>query len=101
MWFFCQRRNVRPRDQRVASLKEHLTWMKQQHETGTIVLSGPSPDRTLGMYLIRAATRTAAEAIAASDPYTYTASRDCDFELFDWQINEIMGVGFRDLDDLP
>jgi uncharacterized protein YciI len=72
--------------------------MKRQHEEGTIVLSGPSPDHALGMYLIRAPARQDAERIAASDPYT--AAGDCAYELFDWQINEIMGVGFRNLDDL-
>jgi uncharacterized protein YciI len=99
MWFFCQRRNVRPREQRVASLKQHLTWMKEQHELGTIVLSGPSPDRQIGMYLIRAASRADAERIAAGDPYT--AAGDTTYELIEWQINEIMGAGFRNLDDLP
>jgi uncharacterized protein YciI len=99
MWFFCQRRNVRPREQRVASLKQHLTWMKEQHELGTIVLSGPSPDRQMGMYLIRAVSRADAERIAAGDPYT--AAGDTIYELIEWQINEIMGAGFRNLDDLP
>ena len=99
MWFFCQRRNLRPREERVASLKQHLTWMKEQHERGTIVLSGPSPDRQLGMYLIRAASRADAEGIAAGDPYTVAG--DTSFELIEWQINEIMGIGFRNLDDLP
>jgi uncharacterized protein YciI len=99
MWFFCQRRNLRPREERVASLKQHLTWMKEQHERGTIVLSGPSPDRQLGMYLIRAASRADAERIAAGDPYTVAG--DTSFELIEWQINEIMGIGFRNLDDLP
>jgi uncharacterized protein YciI len=98
MWYFCQRRNIRPREQRAASLKEHLLWMKQQHDEGNIVLSGPSPDHSLGMYLIRAGSRDAAERIAASDPFT--AAGDCAYELFDWQINEIMGVGFRNLEEL-
>jgi uncharacterized protein YciI len=99
MWFFCQRRNLRPREQRIASLKQHLTWMKEQHELGTIVLSGPSPDRQLGMYLIRAASRADAERIAAGDPYTVAG--DTTYELIEWQINEILGVGFRNLDELP
>jgi uncharacterized protein YciI len=98
MWYFCQRRNLRPREHRVASLKEHLTWMKNQHEAGKIVLSGPSPDHSLGMYLIRAGSREEGESIAASDPFT--AAGDCDYTLFDWHINEIMGVGFRNLDEL-
>jgi uncharacterized protein YciI len=72
--------------------------MKNQHEAGKIVLSGPSPDHSLGMYLIRAGSREEGESIAASDPFT--AEGDCDYTLFDWHINEIMGVGFRNLDEL-
>jgi uncharacterized protein YciI len=65
--------------------------MKQQHERGTIVLSGPSPDLQLGMYLIRAGSREEAEEIAASDPYT--AMGDSSYELLQWNIRQIMGVG--------
>jgi hypothetical protein len=72
--------------------------MKHQPEAGTIALSGPSPDHTLGMYLIRTSSRDEAERIAASDPLT--AAGACAYELIDWQIDEIMGVGFRNLDAL-
>jgi uncharacterized protein YciI len=65
--------------------------MKAQHEAGTIVMSGPSPDLRFGMYLIRAASREQAERIAASDPYTVAG--DSRFELFEWDIRQIAGVG--------
>jgi len=65
--------------------------MKQQHEAGRIVLSGPKPDRKLGMYLIRASSRDEAERIAASDPYT--AAGFTTFDLIEWEIHQIMGAG--------
>lgn len=58
---------------------------------GTIVASGPSPDLKYGMYLIRAGARAEAERIAASDPYTVAG--DSRFELFEWDIRQIAGVG--------
>jgi uncharacterized protein YciI len=91
MWFFCKRANLKPPGQRNATLDEHLVWMKQQHESGKIILSGPSPDLQLGMYLIRAGSREEAEEIAASDPYT--AKGDSSYELLQWNIRQIMGVG--------
>ena len=49
MWYLCQRRHAKPREEWTVTLDEHLVWMKQQHEAGRIVLSGPTPDRKVGM----------------------------------------------------
>jgi uncharacterized protein YciI len=91
MWFLTQRRGVKPREEWTVTLDEHLVWMKQQHEAGRIILSGPTPDRQIGMYLIRADSRADAERIAASDPYT--AAGCCTFDLIEWEIHQIMGIG--------
>ena len=91
MWFFCRREHLHEPGQRRSSLDEHFVWMKAQHDAGAIVMSGPSPDLKYGMYLIRAASRGEAERIAASDPYTVAG--DSRFELFEWDIRQIAGVG--------
>src|SRR2546423_341120 len=70
MWYLTLRRNAKPRDQFTVTLDQHLVWMKQQHEAGRILFSGPTPDRSTGIYVIRAGSREEAERIAASDPYT-------------------------------
>jgi uncharacterized protein YciI len=91
MWFLCLRKNLRPREERRVSLAEHFVWMKEQHESGRILISGPSEDRELGIYLIRAGSRDEAEAIAAGDPYTVAG--DCAFDLIPWKIHQILGIG--------
>ena len=63
MWYFVRRRGLKPRNEWTVTLDEHLVWMKQQHESGTIIMSGPSPDRKFGMYLIRAKDKGEAERI--------------------------------------
>jgi uncharacterized protein YciI len=73
------------------SLDQHLVWMKQQHETGTILFSGPTADRKYGVYVIRAGGRDEAERIAAGDPYT--AAGFCAFELLEWEVHQILGAG--------
>ena len=90
-WFLTQRRAVKPREEFTVTLDQHLVWMKAQHEAGTIVLSGPTPDRKTGMYLIRAKDRAEAERIAGSDPYT--AAGLTTFELIEWEIHQILGAG--------
>lgn len=91
MWFLALRRALQPRSEWTVSLDEHLAWMRAQHERGSILLSGPTSDRQLGIYLIRAASRVEAEQIAAADPFT--AAGHCTFELIEWEIHQILGVG--------
>jgi len=63
--------------------------MKQQHECGKILISGPTTDRKYGVYVIRAASKDEADKIAASDPYT--AAGFSAFELLEWEVHQIMG----------
>jgi len=91
MWFFCKRTHLKPPGERATTLDIHLAWMKEQHAAGSIILSGPSPDLKLGMYLIKAESRAEAERIAASDPYTVVG--DSIYELIEWNIRQIMGIG--------
>jgi uncharacterized protein YciI len=91
MWFLCQRHAAMPRDQWKVTLDQHLVWMKRMHEEGKIVISGPTPDKKVGMYLIHAPSREEAERIAAGDPFT--AAGQTRFELLEWEIHQIMGMG--------
>lgn len=91
MWFIALRRSVKPREEWTVTLDDHLRWMKEQHEKGSIVMSGPTPDRKTGIYIIRAGSRPEAERIAGSDPYT--AGGFCEFELIEWELHQIMGAG--------
>ncbi|MBI2998731.1 MAG: hypothetical protein HYY46_09830 [Deltaproteobacteria bacterium] len=91
MWYLVLRRSVKPREEWTVSLDQHLVWMKQQHEAGKILFSGPTPDRKLGIYVIRAGSRQEAERIAAGDPYTEAGL--CSFDLIEWEIHQVMGIG--------
>jgi uncharacterized protein YciI len=83
-----------PREQWTTPVDEHLVWMKQQHEAGKIIVSGPgqAADGTAyGIYLIRCDSRAEAEKVAASDPFT--AHGHCAFELIAWDVHQILGAG--------
>ena len=81
VWYLALRLNLQPCDSWTVSLDDHLIWMRQQHLAGSILISGPTPDRNLGLYLIRAGSRSEADAIAASDPFT--AAGHCTFDLIE------------------
>lgn len=91
MWYIVQRRGIRPREEWTVTLDEHLAWMKQQHEAGRILFSGPTPDRKIGIYVIRADSREEAEQIAAGDPFTKAGF--CTFDLLEWEVHQALGVG--------
>lgn len=90
-FFLCFRHPVRPRAEWSVTLAEHLDWMRRRHDDGSVVMSGPVRDLSFSIYLIRAESPEAAEVIAAADPFT--VSGDCRFELFDWDVHQIMGAG--------
>ena len=91
MWYLIHRRPVRPRQEWTVSLDEHLVWMKERHESGQILFSGPTADRKLGIYVIRASSKEEAERIAGNDPYTKAGF--CTFDLFEWEVHQVLGVG--------
>lgn len=91
MWYLVIRRNVKPHSEWTVSLDEHLRWMEDRHRALDILLSGPSPDYSLGIYLIHSESRKDAERIAGSDPLT--AAGLCEFELFEWDIRQAFGIG--------
>ena len=91
MWYLTLRQATKPRDQWTVTLDQHLVWMKQQHQEGNILFSGPTTDRKYGVYVIRAGSKDEAAQLAASDPYT--AAGFCSFELLEWEVHQIMGCG--------
>ena len=91
MFFLCRRFDLTSRDTWNVSLDKHLEWMKVQHEEGRVLLSGPAPGKKCSFYLIKTNSEAEAQSIAREDPYT--AAGLCDFELYPWNINQILGVG--------
>lgn len=62
----------------------HLDWLNEGHDAGRILLSGPSRDRALGIYVVRGATEDDAAGYVRSDPYHSEGIRS--FELVDWEM---------------
>jgi uncharacterized protein YciI len=67
-------------------LPAHLAYLQDLKARGVLLLSGPFTDRTGGMVLISAASRTEAETIAQADPLV--ANRVDTYELREWLITD-------------
>lgn len=90
-WFLCMRRDAAPREEWTVDRDTHLAWMRRMHETGRVVMSGPAAGGGLAIYLIRAADMAAARDVAQADPFV--AAGHCSFDLYEWKVHQIMGVG--------
>jgi uncharacterized protein YciI len=91
MWYLVIRRDVQPRKEWTVTLDEHLAWMRRQHESGTILFSGPTPDIRTGIYVIRARSLDEARGIAGGDPFT--AAGHTTFEMLEWDVRQVLGAG--------
>jgi uncharacterized protein YciI len=91
MWYLVIRRDKQPRESWTATLDEHLAWMKAQHEAGSVLFSGPTSDIRTGIYIIRAPSLGDARRIASEDPFTKAGH--CGFELLEWDVRQLLGVG--------
>ncbi len=86
--------------ERHAVLSQHLAYLDEIERTGSLFLAGPFvlPDGKStggGMFVLRAASLTEAEAIAARDPYNSGGYRT--FQVRPWRLDQgafSLGVSF-------
>lgn len=50
-------------------LGAHRAWLRTLYESGVAIISGPKIPRTGGVIMLKAGSRTEAEAIMQNDPY--------------------------------
>ncbi|HEX6521272.1 MAG TPA: YciI family protein [Streptosporangiaceae bacterium] len=90
-WYVAIRRMREPPASFASRLDAHLTWLKAMHEQGTIIMSGPSTDLSLGIYVMRARNTAEAGRLASADPLL--KSPGATLEVTEWQLHQILGVG--------
>ena len=91
MWFLSLNRNLVPPAERTVSLDEHLAWVRQVHEDGSVVMSGPAADRSMAIYVVRASSPEAAQALMDTDPFTSSGCTSA--ELTEWEVHQLLGIG--------
>ncbi|MFI9275814.1 YciI family protein [Kitasatospora sp. NPDC052896] len=98
IWYLVIRRGERPAMESRRTLEEHLAWMRGQHERGSVLISGPSSDGATGLYVVRARSRSDAEAVAQSDPLVRDGRAT--IEIIEWHVHQMLGIGPFDIDAL-
>ena len=89
-WFLTLHRWAVERREAMPLLAEHREWVLRQHWAGNIVVSGPTPDRTLGIMLVRARDAAAAAQLLEGEPWLARGMRTV--EIIPWDVHELLGV---------
>ena len=76
MWYLVLSRRVASPEQTQQSHSAHMEWLLEQHRAGQVLFSGPTSDRSYGIYVLRAASKAEAEALAAQDPQHLDGNRE-------------------------
>ena len=91
MWYLVLSRWSAPVEEGLPYLDDHLAFQYRNHQAGIILFSGPTTDLTVGIYVIRAASKQEAEAVADADPFHSHNVRK--YEMLEWEVHQILGAG--------
>lgn len=90
-WYLAIRRMREPPAAWADRLTAHLAWLRAMHDRGVVVMSGPSADLSLGIYVMRAENAAEANRLASGDPLLQ--SQGATIELTEWRLHQVLGIG--------
>jgi uncharacterized protein YciI len=90
-WYVAIRHMREPAATWTDRIDTHLAWLHGMHDRGSIVMSGPSTDGSLGIYVMRAGDSGEAISLASGDPLL--RSPGATLEVIEWQLHQIVGIG--------
>lgn len=91
MWYLIISRRIAPIEEVKKVTADHFVWMHAQHKQGTVIISGPTPDRSHGIYVVKAESEEEARQIADSDPFALAGVRT--YDLYPWEVHQMLGIG--------
>jgi uncharacterized protein YciI len=90
-WYLVIRQNMKPAP---GALERHLRWLHAEHERGVVLISGPDPEHTRSLLVVRAPSSEAAEAIVRGDPLDHDGRATLD--IIEWHVHQLLGIGSFD-----
>ena len=91
MWYLVLSRREAVADEVGKVSPQHLEWMQEQHNAGKVLFSGPTPDRSIGIYVVHASSLAEAESLVGTDPFHAKNLRKP--EILEWEIHQVLGAG--------
>lgn len=84
MWYLVLSERTQEMEDIEANHEDHLQWLLSKHREGRILFSGPTTDRTRGIYVLLAENREQAETLASKDPHHLKNLRKP--TIFEWDV---------------
>ena len=92
MWYIVLSHTLPDKEEsRQLHYEEHRKWLEDQHRAGRLLFSGPTSDRTHGIYIMLASSRSEAERVAAEDPHHVRGIRT--MEVLEWNAHRAFRLG--------
>ena len=91
MWYVVMSKSVGPREAIRGREPENLGWMKDQHEAGRVLFSGPTTEG-VGIWVLRGASKDDVSALLQTHPWVKDGLRDVS-EVYEWNVVQALGVG--------
>lgn len=91
MWYLVLSHTVATSEaeaRRKANLQAHMDWLVEAHRAGRILFSGPTPDKSVGIYVMMGPDVEEVTAYAAQDPHHVTGERT--LQVLEWDAQRAM-----------
>ena len=91
MWYVVMSKSIGPREAIRGREHENLDWMKQHHNAGRVLFSGPTTEG-VGIWVLRAESKDEASQLVQGHPWVAAGLRDVS-EIYEWNVQQALGVG--------
>ena len=91
MWYVVMSKSIGPREAIRGRENENLAWMKEHHDKGDVLFSGPT-NQGVGIWVLRGESKEAVEALIQTHPWVSSGLRDVS-EIYEWNVQQALGIG--------
>jgi uncharacterized protein YciI len=99
MWYIVLSRQLPDKEEiKQNHVEEHRRWLEDQHRSGRLLFSGPTSDRTHGIYIMLASSLGEARRIAAEDPHHVGGIRM--MEVLEWRAHRAFRLDGPSIEDV-
>lgn len=90
-WYVVMSKSTAPREAIRGRENENLAWMKEQHEAGRCLFTGPTTEG-VGIWVFRGANKDEVSALLQTHPWVKDGMRDVS-EIYEWNVQQALGIG--------
>ena len=90
-WYVMMSKSTASRDAIRGREQENLSWMKEQHDAGRVLFSGPTTEG-VGIWVLRGASKDEVSALLQTHPWVKDGLRDVS-QIYEWNVVQALGVG--------